>query len=131
MGAWDKGNFDNDDAADWAWELADHDDFAVLEDAFYVINSSKGAPEAPDCSIALAAAEVIAALRQHPCKDVPDEVVEYSERIEDEVPAELLTAALAAITKIKTESELLDHWEETGDGKDWLKVVTGLEKRLA
>ena len=36
MGAWAAGSFDNDDAADWVWELKGSDDIGILEDAFVV-----------------------------------------------------------------------------------------------
>ena len=59
MGAWGRGSFDNDDAADWALELEAADNLLPLADAF---DLPTGYLEAPDGCIALAAAEVLLAL---------------------------------------------------------------------
>ena len=73
MGAWGIGNFDNDDAADWVYELAESDGTDVLVAALEGA-TSEGYLEAPVSCAALAAAEVVAALLGNAGKALPDEV---------------------------------------------------------
>jgi hypothetical protein len=66
MGAWDIGPFDNDDAADWLYVLEESSDVSTIAAALGVITDiGDGYLEAPDCSNALAAVEIVAALRGH------------------------------------------------------------------
>jgi len=61
MGAWNEGNFDIDDASDWVYSLEKSKGIDTLLAPINKINSSAEYLESPDCSEALAAAEVIAA----------------------------------------------------------------------
>ena len=70
-GAWDTGPFDNDDALDWVWELSESNDLAVIEATLESAANSSGYLEAPTASMAIAAAEVVAALRGNPGQDCP------------------------------------------------------------
>lgn len=74
-GAWGPGAFENDDALDWTWELESSRGSSVLVSAFERVVSSAGYIEAPDCSAAIAAAEVVAALRAKPHAQLPENVV--------------------------------------------------------
>lgn len=62
MGAWGVQAFENDDAMDFAADLVDADSLDVVATSFEAIVPGEYL-EAPDCCIALAAAEVVAALR--------------------------------------------------------------------
>ena len=129
MGAWGIGNFDNDDAADWVYELAESDGkdvlLAALEEA-----TADGYLEAPVCSVALAAAEVVASLLGNAGKRLPDEVRKWVEANDAEVGHDLLTLARAAVTRIKQDSELRELWEETDDYEQWVSLQNDLLKRL-
>lgn len=64
MGAWAVDAFGNDDAGDWSYELEETDDLFLIEEALNkVIETGDQYLEAPDATIALAAAEVIARLQ--------------------------------------------------------------------
>ena len=65
MGATGAKNFENDDAADWAYDLAESNGTSLLAEAFGVVEKMDFA-DAPDCCIALAAAEVVAAAKGKP-----------------------------------------------------------------
>jgi hypothetical protein len=69
MGAWDAGSFDNDDAADWLADFCDGPDGERITGALSTVAEMDAGEylEAPECSVGLAAAEVVAAL-----KGVPD-----------------------------------------------------------
>jgi len=63
MGAWGHGNFVNDDALDSVIDLEKSTDTSLVVKALDdVIERAGDYPEAPECSVALAAAEV----RSHP-----------------------------------------------------------------
>ena len=130
MGAWGVGSFENDDAGDWAWELAEAEDTSILDQAFSIINDTDGYIEAPDCSIALAAAEVVAALRGRPASELPEDVTKYVARLGTPPSANLVAAALLALERIKTNSELRELWDESGNSAEWLNEIAHLEARL-
>jgi hypothetical protein len=106
MGAWAAGSFDNDDAGDWICELPEADDTSVLEEAFSRVIECDGYLEAPDCSVAIAAAEVVAALRQRPCVEPPEQLGAFVSRIASPPLPALVGLALRALERVKTKSEL-------------------------
>lgn len=124
------GNFGNDDATDWAYELEESSGPDVLKDAFKAINGN-GYPESPDCCIALAAAEVVAAAKGNPSPDLPDDVRKWLEDQEElnSIKA-LVKTAITAVNKVSTKSELKDTWEESDSWHEWLQEVEGLRRRL-
>ena len=130
MGAWAVGSFDNDDAGDWIWELAEAD-ISVLEKAFSRVSDCDDYLEAPDCSIGVAAAEVVAALRKRPAAKLPDEVVAFVTRIGKPPSGELVSSALSALKRIRTKSELQELWDESDGCAEWHQAVAELESRLA
>ena len=130
MGAWAAGSFDNDDAGDWVCELPQANDLSILEKAFSRVIECEGDVEAPDCSVAIAAAEVVAALRQRPCVAPPEEVREYVARIATPPAPALVGLALQALEQVKTKSELQQLWEEGDSRTEWQQAVTELEGRL-
>lgn len=130
MGAWAEGSFDNDDAGDWVWELKEAEDTAVLEEVFSIITDNDDYIEAPDCSIAIAAAEVVAAMKKRPAAKLPPEVQEYVKRIGDQASPDLVTAALAALKRIRIRSELQELWDDSKNSEKWHKAVEELESRL-
>ncbi len=78
MGAWEVGNFGNDDASDWVDDLEDASGTKLLIQAFAAVEKTDYA-ESPDCCVALAAAETIATTNGHPpcgknCSQAPEQV---------------------------------------------------------
>lgn len=130
MGAWAAGSFDNDDAGGWVLELADAGDVSILAEAFSRVNDCSGYLEAPDCSIGIAAAEVVAALRSRPASQLPDEVAAFVRRIDLASSPELITDALRALERVKTNSELQELWDESDHRDEWYRVIAELESRL-
>ena len=130
LGTWGVGAFENDDSADWLLELAEAEDASILAAAFSRVSQNEGYLEAPDCCLALAAAEVVAAIRGRPAERAPTEVMEFVNRTGAKAMPELLVAAKAALHRIKTQSELRNLWDEA-DGDEWLGSIVDLEARLA
>ena len=132
-GAWDTGPFANDDALDWVWELSESNDLSVVETTLKSAASSSGYLEAPTASMAIAAAEVVAALRGNPRPELPDEVTEWVRDHNVAVGDDLLKIARIAIenAKKKDTSELAQLWLDSEELMDaWLKDLDDLLKRL-
>ena len=94
------------------------------------VTDADGYLEAPDCSIGIAAAEVVAALRQRPATKPPDEVVAFVTRIGAPPSPALVSSALRALERIKTKSELQELWDESDSRAEWHQAVAELEGRL-
>jgi len=130
MGIWAEGSFDNDDAGDWVWELEEAEDVVILEEAFSAIIDNEDDLEAPDCSVAVAAAEVVAALRQHPANNLPKEVQTFVSHLNEQPSEALVTSALAALKRVRTKSELQELWDKSANGEKWRQSISELESRL-
>jgi hypothetical protein len=131
MGAWGHGNWENDDASDWAIQLEESNDTALLKQTLSKVMSNSGYLEAPDCCEALASAEVVAALKGAFGKDLPEKLKKWASQHSAEFTPELSALALQAVGKIKSDSELKELWEESGPAPEWFAVLENLEKRLA
>lgn len=132
-GAWDTGPFDNDDALDWVWELSESDDLSVIKSTLKPAANSTGYLEAPTASMAIAAAEVVAALKGNPRSDLPDEVTEWVQAHNVPVEDDLLKTARKAVenAKNKESSELAQLYMDSEELMDaWLKNLDDLLKRL-
>ena len=80
MGASGPGSFENDDARDWVAELESYaDDGPIIDALNTIIDQTDDYPETPDCKVAIAAAEVVAALMGNPHEDFPDELEAWVE----------------------------------------------------
>jgi hypothetical protein len=130
MGTWGLGNFENDDALDWVFELEQAKDLAPLGEALDVIVESHGDYlDAYDCARALAAAEVVAALAGKPDPSLPEEVRNWLSG-RPGVDAAMRNRARQAVAAIMDSSELRELWEETDESDQWQHLVSGLLQRL-
>ena len=132
MGAWGSGVFENDDASDWVWELEDDTDGRVLIEALSIVVDTPvdEQPEAPDCSNALAAAEVVASARAtSSTSHLPTEALVWIQAHRELVTPGLVALASGAVERVAIDSELKDLWDEAGDGS-WADVVADLQSRL-
>ncbi len=132
-GAWGYGTFENDDALDWLSELEPTSGTQLLQAAVRQVDTRARYVEAPTCSIALAAAEVIAAANGHSAKKLPPEVTVWIKRVRPIVSAALLVEARTAVEMCRGEknSELRELWQESKDEKSWLDDTASLLERLA
>ena len=132
-GAWDTGSFDNDDALDWIWELSDSDDLTLIKATLQTAAETPEYLEAPVASMAIAAAEVVAALRGNPRPKLPVEVSEWVQAHQVTAGDDLVKIARTAIDNIKKEdsSELAQLWSESDElEKVWRKDLDKLLQRL-
>ena len=131
MGAWGAGSFDNDDAMDWVSGLAEGSGDKALREALAPFASTDDSyVEAPTCSIAIAAAETVAAARGHPSASSPDEVTGWVKK-RPVVTTDLATLARAAVDRIARKSELKELWDESDSAEDWRTAMSDLRRRLA
>ncbi len=131
MGTWGAGNFENDDAGDWAWELDDATDHSLLTSTLQTVTEADGYLEAPDAANALAAAEVVATIAGKPMSgDLPDSVEEFRKRVTAAPSPELISLAVSAVKRIESDSELKELWEESGSYDEWKAVIADLLSRL-
>jgi hypothetical protein len=130
MGAWGAGSFENDDAGEWVWELADAEDTTILEEAFSRVLETEDYLELPESSVAVAAAEIVAALGGRPADKLPEEATAFVGRIGAPPSAALVRSALNALESVRTRSELQELWDESESGAEWREALEGLERRL-
>jgi hypothetical protein len=130
MGAWGAGSFDNDDAMDWASGLAEGSADIALRQALAPFASTEDSYlEAPTCSVAIAAAEAVAAARGHPSTSMPEEVTGWV-KTKPVVGTDLVTLARAALDRIVRKSELKELWDASDSAEDWRTAISDLRARL-
>ena len=133
MGAWGVGNFENDSAMDWVWDLKKSKRLKLLESTVSNVLDSKEYIVADLGSIGLAAAEVVAALNGKPLDRLPEDVSDWVKSQRRRPDLKLTERAREAVQRIKTEeiSELKQLWEEGDEPPtDWYAAVDDLIKRL-
>jgi len=129
MGAWGVQAFENDDAMDFAADLVDADSLDVVATSFEAIVPGEYL-EAPDCCIALAAAEVVAALRGSTGTSLPQDVSAWARSTALRPDDALLDAARQAVGRIGERSELKELWQDSDHFDVWMQAVRDLETRL-
>ena len=134
MGAWSHESFGNDDACDWAAELAERDDLELIAATLdaVVANGDKYL-ETPEASRAIAAAEAVARLQGHfGMRDGHSEPVdEWVGRVKLVPPEPLARTARRVLERILVApSELLEIWGEAEDGDAWFDAVKDLKARI-
>lgn len=117
MGTWNTKPFGNDTACDWLWTLEKAKDESVLQAAL----------EADaDGDETIAAAAVIESARREPIGKLPPEAKAWVSE-HGFVPSDaLVTQAMSAVEKIKTQSELRELWTESKSLNNWLKQIDSL-----
>jgi hypothetical protein len=126
---WGVGSFENDDAAGWLAKLGPitRDDLTKI---FLHAADNPGYLEAPYASVAVAAAEVIAALNGSPAAVVPREIVEWTKRNREGSTPDLKALAIRALERVRRNSELKDLWLEADGLNDWTAAIHDLQIRL-
>ena len=130
MSVWGTGIFENDDALDWVYDLADSGTMARVISALDVIFKNKDDDlELADCRIGLAAAEIIAAMTGDPSPEMPEEAEEWiGEKIlENE---RLREKAQQVVHVIQKKSALRNKWEKSANYPQWQAALDDLQKRL-
>lgn len=131
MGTWGIGAFENDDAADWAWELEEALDLEPVRQALAATLDTDGYLETPEGACAVAAAAVVAASFDGDIKGFPDEVGEWIDDHPDSASRGDARLALDALERVLSEeSELRELWADTPDAIKWATEIEKLRHRL-
>ncbi|MGR6874022.1 DUF4259 domain-containing protein [Pseudomonas sp. HK3] len=129
-GSWGAGSFENDSAADWVYELESSKSPSFLLTVFAVVPPA-GYIEVDTCSAAIAAADVVAALKDGKTKQLPKVVATWVKSNESGYKPNMATKALEVISFCKSmkRSELAQLWKE-GQSNNWLSQISKIEARL-
>jgi uncharacterized protein DUF4259 len=132
MGTWGTRIFENDDAMDWVQQLQETEGTTLLIESFDVLNdlANDDYAELPECYKAIAAAEIVAALRGHPTPELPEEVRAWVITNHRAATKRLVQKALKSIGRVQTNSELKDLWDETDQLSPWQTTLADLANRL-
>lgn len=128
-GAWGAGPFDNDDASDWLDDFGASPGPGELLQALTV--APKGYIQAPECSVVVAAAEVVASSRGKPHPELSSQLAKWATKSSASL-APLLGRAVQAVRLCRDsrDSELRQLWAESKEFGVWVATLTDLEKRL-
>ena len=128
MGAWGSGPFENDDAADWAWELEGADDHDILRKALDRAIDESSYLDSGDGTVAVASAAVVATAVDGDAQGLSDEVVAYIARA-GRPDGPLIGLALRALDVVAGGGELAELWDEAED-ESWRAGLASLRDRL-
>jgi hypothetical protein len=126
----DINHFDNDVVTDWLYDLRRTDDLTIVSKALTNAVETRGRLFERECTLGIAAAEIVAAMVGHPSSDIPFTFEDYIERAKGYLSPALVETALAAVERIRTGSELQQIWDEREDGAAWRDSLHDLEDRL-
>jgi len=130
MGAWGFRVFEDDCALDWLGDFSRlpsvdhlHTAFAaLLKDSDVFIDDRLGA-------IALAAAEIVAAMNGRPSELLPADVTRWA--LNQGKPNEgLVNNAIASVLQVFENSELREIWEDSENVALWKEAIDELINRL-
>ena len=130
MGAWGTGSFENDEAADWIAGLKT----IAPEELTKILTRAADDPnylEGPAASVAVAAAEVVAALNGSAAEGAPASIGEWTKEHPQALTPELKDLAIRAVERVRKNSELKDLWMEADGLNDWIGALRDLQTRLA
>ena len=130
MGIWGTGIFENDVALDWVEQLLQSNNTSLLREAIRGVVDTSRYLEAPECCIALAAVEIVAALKNKEYSLLPEAVESWVRKNSFIIDTQLVEVALRTIQAISRESELRDLWSESSFHDEWSNVINSLEQRL-
>lgn len=132
MGAWGADSFANDDAQDWIDDFCDAPSKAlIIETIMTVVEMDINEYlELRESGGAMAAAEVVAALKGHPNSNLPDRARKCVSKLKFKADEKTINLALKAIERIETNSEAKELWEESNNLNEWYEAVGDLETRL-
>lgn len=133
MGTWGTGSFENDDAADFMIDVLDSGDLSLIREALDNVLTSTEYVEAPDATLAIVAAEIVAAARGRPTLAAQQEegLADWLAHVRPAIDADLVRQARDALARILAEnSELRELWEETDEAPAWRAVMDELATQL-
>jgi hypothetical protein len=131
MKAWEADCFENDYATDWLAEFSEAPSISLVwNELTLVVDFHRKYLGLPECCAAIAAAEVVAALKGAPNPKLPEEIKEWAGRQAKNAFPDLTALSLKAIEKIKSDWEMKELWDQAYDREEWYSSINNLETRL-
>ena len=128
MGEWGVGPFDNDDAADWIDKLEEAPAISTVRRALDI--ATMRYVEVREASVAVAAAQIVAAALGHPGPALPTRAAAWVKEHSTIVTDQDQTLAIAAVDRVLGDySELRALWAESPDA-GWNDQMQELRHRL-
>lgn len=129
-GAWGTGSFENDTASDWVYEIENTKGSEVLLSTIKEVFKTDY-KDVDVCTNAIAAAEVIASIKDGDSNNLPESLVKWVASNKSIYEPEMAKFALKAVEACisTTNSELAQLWSE-GDPSGWVAQINKLESRL-
>ena len=130
MAGWGTRSFENEDAQNWLGQLKS----LGLEDLKQILVHAADQSdylEAPDASIVVAAAEVLAAMKGAPSDKLQREIADWTSQTNAASSPDLNKLAVRAVEKVRRNSELKDLWLEAEGLNEWTAALQDLQTRLA
>jgi hypothetical protein len=133
MPGWGTGSFENEDAESFLGRL----NSLGIDDLRQILvgaTDHDGYLEASESSIAVAAAEVVAAAltgaNTGAAPAAPQQISDWVSRNKAAAPSDLAGLARRAVERVRTNSELTDLWLEAEGLNEWSASLRELEGRL-
>jgi len=130
MGAWAADSFSNDDALDWLEAFTAAPTLEMLRDTLDSILAEDEELEAPDCSEAIIAAEIVASLNGRPSPKIPDDLRTWLTTDHGLDTKALAPLAHKAMARILAGSELQELWDQSESNAAWRAEMADLKARL-
>jgi hypothetical protein len=129
MAGWGTGSFENEDAQNWLGQLKS----LRMEDLRQIFAHAGQSDyiQAPQASVIVAAAEVLAALKGAPSEKLPPEIADWITHATNTSSPELNQLAIEAVDQVRRNSELKDLWLEAEGLNEWSSALRDLGQRLA
>ncbi len=133
MGTWEAGSFGNDGALDWTAEFLEDPSEDVLRETLDAVIQAESRYDAGtfECECAVAAAEVVAAAAGKPSAHLPDELAAWLEQEKPKVDRKLIDLAKRSVARVRTDSEMLECWDDSPSASQWHAAMDDLAARLA
>jgi hypothetical protein len=129
-GAWGPGSFENDDALDWVQNHLKPRGQRAVDEAIRSVVENSVYLQAPSCSRAIAACEVIAAAQGRGSDGTPKEIVFLASKLPAKQADGLRSNARRALDKILANSELKDLWSDSRAYDKWKAAMVELKGRI-
>jgi hypothetical protein len=130
MSAWANGLFDNDDALDFIDDLAEAPAWRTVVQALDYVTKAAGYLEAPEGSIAVAAAAIVAAASGD-VTILPDNHRDLKAALGAPPEGTVALARSALARVVAPASELDELWQEGDDHDAWLTQIAALQSTLS
>jgi len=130
-GAWGSGSFENDDALEWVADCVRTSGGSSVATALTRVADARYM-EAPEASVAVAAAEVVAAARGKASPKLPPDLWAWLQKQPKAEIAELAPSALKAMERVARgpSSELATLWKQSESHFAWQQGMQDLLARL-